>query len=299
MLFLGIYLLVLGWRGVRDSIAFRSTDRINIVLYGVEPVLISLGLTDKVNYLARFDNSMKTYAPGGYGVYGIGGLSKLGSLEDDPDLLRRTFSLMVSADVDYYLYPRQTQVYQTSDFTKGFLPTKTALINALFSGDVVTNARFLDKIFLFLTIGKQRKIDYVSLKTNLVNQSKNGDVFASDDFFKNYQGFFYKKTLREIDSTIQIQYSTSYAAAKNIGRILDGEGVRVSDIDIVETVPSKCLIKFKNEQTSVVHAKTEVAIRKLLAFPCTTQKGSVGNRSGSDSFDMVIVLHPKLESLWK
>lgn len=299
VLFIFMYLIVLLWRGVRESAFFQKTDRINLLAFGVEPVIISLGLSDGVNYIARFDNSLKTYVPGGYGYYGIGSLSKLGTLERDTDLLRRTFSLMISADVDFYLYPKQGKIYHDTDFTVGFSPTKSAIISSLISRDIATNARFLDKLYLFLVLIKQRKIDYVSLKTGFVDKKDKESIFASDEFFKSYQGFFYKKNLRNLDTTIQIKYYDSILSARHIARILDGQGVRVSDIDVTDTESKKCLIRFKNQESKEKHFITEVAIRKVLKTDCISEVGDVGSRVYSDSFDIVVVLDPKTENLWR
>ena len=295
---IALYCGILLWRGVREAAPFRHQDRINILLYGVEPIIISLGLTDHVNYLMRFDNSIKTYAPGGYGIYGIGGLGKLSSLEHDPDLLRRTFSLMTSTDIDYYLLPKDSKVYQDSDFTKGFSPTKSAILSAMFSSKIISNIRFLDKMYLVSVIGRQRKIDYIALKTGFIDNINKTSEFASDEFFKEYQGFFYNKSLRDIDTTIQIQYSSSFLSAKHIGRVLDGEGIRVADIDIAQKPVSKCLIRYKNSNDRLIHLVTEDAVRKLLQLHCVTEYGLVNGRAPSDSFDMVIVLSPQLEELW-
>ncbi|OGK16266.1 hypothetical protein A2690_02670 [Candidatus Roizmanbacteria bacterium RIFCSPHIGHO2_01_FULL_39_12b] len=301
VIFIIFYVLVLFWRGVENALLFQSSERINILLYGVEPTLISMGMADHVNYIIRFDNNIKTYAPGGYGIYGIGGLGKLSSLEKDPDLLRRAFSLMTGAHVDYHLYPKNISVYYETDFTKGFSPTKSALIFALFSSSVKSNARFLDKMFLFTKILGQRKIDYVRLKTSVVENDSKENLFDTDGFFKSYQGFFYKKKLRDDDASVQIQYKENYRAAKNIARVLDGEGIRVSDIDSSQEYEdvSDCVLRYKTSSERIQHSDTDVAIRNVLNQHCISNDGKMFKIEPSDSFDIVVVLSSRIEEMWR
>lgn len=265
---------MIAWRAIRPSLAFTNKDRITILLYGVKPVVISLGIEDSVHYKLSFDNSTRIYVPGGYGVYSIGGLSKLAQLEQDHDLLQRTFSSMISTHVDYYFYPKNVKIYNT-DYTQDFSPTKRAILSAIFSPSVKSNVRFMDKAYLFFMILQKRKIDFIELKTNFYETNNDDVFFSSRAFFKAYQGFFYKKRVRMDDKTIQIVYNANGMGAAHLSRVLEGEGMRVVDIMKSDSVIKKCKVVYDISTQEILYTVRILAGR----FGCQIQ---MDNLDGSD-----------------
>lgn len=101
--FLGI-VLVLVCINIYKSAFFQKVDRVNIVFNDERPSYYSFGISDNVNYYVPFFADLTVTIPGGYGQYRLGALSKLQELEKNPDIIKKTFSLMTSSMVNYYFY---------------------------------------------------------------------------------------------------------------------------------------------------------------------------------------------------
>lgn len=233
-----VYVSVITVRTLLKAGEFQGRDRINIVLYGKTPLVLSLGLTDAVSYIVPFENDYKVRMPGGYGQYPIGSLGKLSALEHNPELLRQTFSSIVSAHVSYVFIPKKTVIYFDTHTNDTFSPSKTALLQAIISPGYSSNADIVDKAFLFANLLTRTKIDFIQLKSTFLKPDSKD--FSEKAFFDYYQGFFYEKSLRDERTELRIEYSTSYQAAKTLSRILEGQGIRVVDITRVSGTPEKC-----------------------------------------------------------
>ncbi|MFS8158688.1 MAG: hypothetical protein ACMG6E_00480 [Candidatus Roizmanbacteria bacterium] len=235
-----LYVSVIALRGLMTSFSSAKRDRVTMVFYGDAPVVLSLGLTDNVSYILTFDNSYKVKAVGGYGEYKIGSLEKLASLTADKDLLRRTFSSVISSYVDYYFTPSASKVYFDTTEKESFTASKSHFMLAVLNPTYMTNANLFERLFMFINLLKRRNLDFIELKTKFVSREKGSTVFDEDDFFHFYQGFFYEKIIRDENEEVKIVYKNSYSAAKNLSRILEGEGMRVVDISKEAEGPGRC-----------------------------------------------------------
>lgn len=251
--FAGYFFFVL-IRSFKNSVVFFKKNRLNVVFYGREPIFVSLGLTDDVHYLAFFSHDLSGLVPGGYGRYKIGSLGKLANLEKKPAIIQKAFSLATSTYIDFYFYPKKAEIYsQSANKELSFL----SQVGALFNPNYRTNANFFDRLYLFLTLLNKRKKDFFELEVK-----KKG--YSEEIFGKKYKGYFYQKSLRNEAKKVQIIYN-NYKTALNLMQIIEGEGIRVSDLSKnYEQKKSRqaCLIKESLKEKSI--SQTAKYLAKIL-----------------------------------
>src|SRR3989344_2722649 len=230
------------------SAFFQKKDRINIVVNQDQIAYYSLGLSDNVNYFISFYPDLNVAVPGGYGIYRLGALAKLSSLERKSDLFKKTYSSLTSSFTDYYFYPgpslNKVEVLFGKNKDDFFLPKTYFIFFAK------SNAHFFDRLYIFFRfLGKTRSQFKI---ISVLPTKKQGDrtVFSSEDFFKTYQGFFYKRTYRMEQLNAQILYTRSFETAQLLGQILEGEGIRVVDLNLSENFTKKCEIMEEKEKFS-------------------------------------------------
>ncbi len=277
--FICLYLLFHFGKSFKNSLFFTQKDRLNVVFYAHQQTFVSFGLTDKVHYLAHFDNNLLVFVPGGYGRYKIGSLGKLANLEKKPTIVKNTFSSVASTFIDFYFYPKKAKVYSESG-SFNLNPLEILKIN------YQTNANFFDRVYLFFLLLNKRKSDFSLLNTDFNVDEKN--KFYEDDFFTKYQGYFYQKFLRDERKNLQIYYK-NYKSAQILNRIIEGEGIRVVDLTTMERKEKNCqVIENSSARTS---SKTAIFLSKV--FSCKIEKGETGVG------DLRMILGEKLEKEWE
>ena len=282
-----IILVVLGYiilKFFQNSLFFTKKDRINIAFYSDKPVFMSLGLSDNIHYNSTLNNDWKILVPGGYGYYKVGAIGKLAQLQKDVDLVSRAFSSAYSNKVDYYFVSSKDDIYidlikNNDDDVIGDLN----FFKNIFFGGYITNANFLDKIYIFFSLAPKRRSDFSRVDLS-VCLDKDG-VVKEDVCMKKYQGYFYQKYLREEDKTIQIYYQ-SYSSATMLSRILEGEGVSVVDYTQVSTNGAKCEVL----ENTPEHSATAKFLSQY--FGCNLKVADV------DIADIRFILGTDLEKKW-
>jgi len=240
-----VALLVIILRALFTSVFFVKEDRINILLYSSEPIYFSFEKGGEVHYLTTFNADSRTAVPGGYGIYRMGALGKLVTLEKNPELLKRTFSRITGSMIDYYFYPKSETIYYGSE-EKVRLPS----FGELFLYE--SNANFFDRLYIYFQFMGKHLTDFEEIH---INKIQTGDTVLLSDvtFARQYLGYFYHKSLRKENKTVQILYADSYISAKNMSRIIDGEGIRVVDIDTLPTgrqsTKLECVVKENTQST--------------------------------------------------
>jgi len=244
--------LVVVLRQFFTSAFFVKEDRVNILLYSAQPIYYSLEKGGDVHYVTTFNADSRAEVPGGYGVYRIGALAKLIILEKNPELLKRAFSRITGSMIDYYFYPKTESIYYGSE-EQVRLPS----FSELFLTE--SNASFFDRVYILFQFMGKHLTDFEEIH---IKKITTGDTILLSDttFASQYLGYFYHKSLRKENKTVQILYSDSYPAAKNISRIIDGEGVRVVDIDVSsnsngESRKSECVVKENTKNSFSTTAK--------------------------------------------
>jgi len=274
-------------RQLFESAFFIKDDRVNTLFYSARPIYFSLEKGGEVHYVTTFNAESRTAVPGGYGVYRMGALGKLIVLEKNPELLKRTFSRITGSMIDYYFYPPSEEIYYGSK--EG--------VNIPSFGDIFflsSNANLFDRIYIYIQFIGKHKADFEEIH---IKKIQTGDSILLSDitFARQFLGFFYHKTLRKENKTVQLLYKESYIAARSMSRVIDGEGIRVVDIDTNPSFAkatagkqnSPCVV-MENTQTSYSRTAEEIA----QFFHCILIKGK-GRVS-----DIVVELG-KIEGEWE
>lgn len=277
----GIYALI---RSIKGSLFFLKKDRINVVFYGQQTVFLSLGLSDGVNYQISFSNDLLLQVPGGYGRYKVGALGRLGQLEKNPRLAAKTFSSAASSFVDFYFLPKKTAIYTTPAAGNISLGEP---IKILFSTQYQSNASFAERVILLTKLVNKRKRDWTELETEKFAPD---GMLAEKAFGDRYKGHFYQKSFRSEAKNIRLVY-VKPSAADVLTRIIEGEGIRVVDLERqTDEVSSreKCII-----EDDFIQGKMSLTSRYLVRIlGCGVRK--VG-REG----DLKLILAPSLEAEWE
>lgn len=262
LLFLGVALF---FGALRSSVFLKNRERVNVVLYGNPATFYSIGRGDGTDYQISFYPDFEASVPGGYGTYRVGGLGKLASLDRNPNLLGRTFSLLTSSFVTLSFYPAEATVYFGD--TKGTLQWPS--FSTLFFGK--SNASLLDRLFIFWLFIKNPPSEFTRLPLDTSNE---GEL---------YKGYWYDKTYRIEKKNVQIIYTKSYPTAERISHMIEGQGIRVADIS-EKNYKGPCVILIKTESESAN------AMRDFLG--CTIKKGETG------PYDILLQLGD-IESDWE
>jgi hypothetical protein len=265
---------------LQTSLFFANKDRLNVVFYGKETNYYSLGIGGAGNYVIPFFADLKLQVPGGYGYYRVGALGKLVSLDKKPEILEKTFSLATYSFVDYYFYPQTDEVFYGSEKQDVALPSAKSILFG------TSNASWIDKIYLAMQFADRKKNDFrkISLQSN---KNKDGDeIFAADQFEKKYTGYLFQKSYRNEMKSVQILYAKEYENADRVGKMLEGNGIRVGDISPSTTNPHSCVI--------VEDISTPSSTAKMLMdfFHCSWKEGK------TDIYDILFELGDK-EKEWE
>jgi len=131
-----------------------------------------------------------------------------------------------------------------------------------------SNARLLDRVYIYLHILQASPSSFRNLDIGLLTKKIQLQTYLSSDAFgKEYKGFFYNKTYRTERLSVQIKYTKNYDTAVAVGKILEGNGIRVVDISVSDTPPKKCNIT----TTTASASRTVEDIRRV--FNCDLTKG--------------------------
>ncbi|MCX6732356.1 MAG: hypothetical protein NTV98_02340, partial [Candidatus Roizmanbacteria bacterium] len=170
--------------------------------------------------------------------------------------------------IDYYFYPKSETIYYGSK-EDIVLPS----LHDIFLNE--SNGNMFDRLYIYLQFFGKHTTEFEEIH---INKIQTGDtVLLSDSTFaRQYLGYFYHKSLRKENKTIQILYSNSYNSAKNLSRIIDGEGIRVVDIDTNQNLQNNIQCKVK-ENTQKGFSLTAEEIAHFFKCILVTGKGRVSD----------------------
>ncbi len=274
-------LLFAGFKIVDGSTYLHRTDRLNMVFYSSKTTFYSFGFGD-VDYYAEFPTNAEVLVPGGYQYYRIGALGKIVSLQKDPRLIQKTFSSALSTYVDLYFFPKNPDIYYTSQQSNFIrLPSWKEIV---FDD---SNANVLDRILVLLYFIRQQGIQYTRISVDYLKSEGNEAIFDRETFFKHYQGYFYKQTYRNEKLHVQILYTKSYGTAELLSDILEGQGIQVVDISQTSNPMQQCAIIYSKDDK-----KNTRTVRDLQRdLHCSVKKGT------TDISDIILMLG-NLEKEW-
>ncbi len=266
---------------IRQSLFFSHKERINVLIYGQTPKVVSIGVADGQHYVVTFPADYVTQTPGCYGNYRIGALGKLSYLEKKPEILQRTFSHMLGSYIDYYYYPKKgiDSVYYGSS-EEGALSLTIANILSYH-----TNASLIDSVYV--TVKVMGLTPRMFKKLELITHEKSGKrEIDTEAMARAYQGYFFENAYRKERASVQILYRYRYETALSLSQVLQGEGIRVVDMSITEPDLSTCMLRTKKSTQS----KTVMDLSQMLG--CSVESGN------TDIYDIILILGDK-ERTWE
>ncbi|PIY70405.1 hypothetical protein COY89_01175 [Candidatus Roizmanbacteria bacterium CG_4_10_14_0_8_um_filter_36_36] len=277
-----IILIYFFFINLRDSLFVKKKDRLNILFYNQKTAFYSFGFADGVNYFIPFPADIKVLIPGGFGYYRLGALGKLVELEKKPLLYQKSFSAITSSFLDFYFYPPNNEIFFGKETpSQIFLPTvKQIWISK-------SNANLFDKTYIFFLFLMQQKNQFIQLTNLALKENTNEEILDEKLFFDRLIGFFYKKTYRNEEDTVQIIYTKKENNASLLANIIEGEGIRVVDLSYQPaTTINKCQIIISEVDLS----QTARALNRF--FDCPITKGKTG------AYDIIFKLGKKEED-WR
>lgn len=284
LVFVIFYLFFRIIKEFRNSLFFNYRDRVNLIFYQQLTTFVSIGRKDNIHYLVYFNPETKIFVPGGYGYYKIGALGKLSLLEKKPQIIQKAFSNNLSVFIDYFFLPKERKIYTAQNDLEKKIFTPKISYRHLFGFGFQSNTNFFDRIWLLGFFLMKRGVDFKVLKTNIFIDN---NLFQDEEFFYQYQGYFYRQTLRLEKKTVQVFYN-NFKTAKKIGRIIEGEGIRIVDFTKNPGLKKRpCLIVENKEKPSTT---TFFLLKKL---NCQWQKGQV------NLAEIKLVLSDELDGEWE
>lgn len=258
---------------LRHSLFFSHKERVNILVYGQTPRIISVGITDGQHYIIDYPADDVTQTPGCYGNYRVGALGKLSYLEKKPEILQRTFSYTLGAYIDYYYYPKNgSDTVYYGETQEG--ASSLAISNIL---SYRSNANFIDSAYVSLKL--MGLTPRMFKKLEVITQEKNSKkLIDAEAMSRKYQGYFFENAYRKERASVQILYRYRYETALSLSQVLQGEGIRVVDMSITEPDLSTCMIRTKKQES----LKTVADLSEMLG--CKVETGN------TDIYDIIFIL---------
>ncbi len=265
-----------------ESLFMSKNDRINLVIYGQQTAFYSLDRIDTRHYVMHFYPDLKMQVPGGYGSYRTGSLGKLAKLDDNPEILTKTFSIATTSFVNFYFYPSNEDVYYGKTIQKK--PIVPSIRSILF---MPGNAGLLDRVFLSFWLFNKNEDEFKLLAYQSETNNVHNDLFFEDEsFIKNSIGLLFQKQYREEQKKIQLQYTSNFQVAEKISSLLEGNGIRVNDITLDMKRSKSCNIIEDTDEYS--HTARDLSA----FFGCALGQGK------TDVYDIIFVLG-SVEKEWE
>jgi hypothetical protein len=282
-IFIGLF-IYLGIKDIKKSIFMKGKERVNVVFYNEKTFFYSFS-KESSNYIIEFEPEKKSLIPGGYGYYRLGGLGKIVSLDRKPELFKKSFSILTSSMVDLYFYPCQAKIFYHSEKNNNYPQMLSPFLSC-------SNASIIDRLITWsYLLQNKNKVFYLDFKAN-----KEGQL-DDEDFFKKNLGIFYKTIYRKQKKDVQILYTKSYKTALKISQIIEGEGIKVSDIDMLDNF----LLRNPNNNFKNLNYEKNCWIIENQKEPSLVAKNLISffgcqfNYLNTNFIDTIFILGPKEE----
>lgn len=242
----GLLIIYFLFASLRNSLLFNKKDRLNIVVYGEETAFYSYGFKDGVNYFISYPADIKILVPGGFGYYRLGALGKLVDLENEPSIFKKAFSSTTGSFVDFYFYPKKSEIFFGQEKKVVFFPKPT---DFLFNR---TNASIIDRFYVFTLFLTKQKNNFKQITNLPIKQENNDTYFDEKKFYDDQLGFFYQESMRGEKANVQIIYSNNIENANLLSKIIEGQGIRVVDISYKSDLKTCYVIEDSDQSLKTV-----------------------------------------------
>jgi len=253
-----------------------------VVVYGGNTYFYSLDVKSKQHYYIPFASDLQVDVPGGYGTYRIGSLGKLGALDGNERLIQKTFSATTSSFVHYAFFPSSPDVIYNEELVEEI--EKPRFMNLL---TYESNATILDRLYLAIHLRAPQKDEFTRIAYRQIEDTVLGSKsFQSDTFVKRSIGLLFQPTYRDEQKSTQILFTQSRLTAERVSQVLEGNGIRVSDISLDMEKSSNCAVIYSDDTPP----QTAIDIGHFFACPLMAGK--------TDIYDILLVLGER-EGEWE
>jgi len=131
---------------------------------------------------------------------------------------------------------------------------------------------FFDKIYIWFCFFGKKSTDFteIDIKTKVVNEDK---VFLDDIFSKTFIGYFYQRKFRDEQKSIQLLYQKKYQTALYLSKLIEGNGIRVSDIS-QKNMGEQCIVI---ESVNGRFSETASSLSKFFNCPLKKSKTEISD----------------------
>lgn len=248
-----IVIFVLAWRSYQTSLFVLDRNRILVGIWlGEEAYVLSLPKESGQNHVLWYPPSQEVTIPGGLKNYKLGALAKVAQLESDPRLYTKAMSQLAGIPLEKTLYKNTQEIYYGEPEAYGSISEIAAKVRSSLWN--LQGGSVWDKLFLYQKAGALRSSNtelYVKLKPDKAN--------------------LYDRLFRNEKRLVQMTYPGSPETAFFLSRLLEGIGIRVSDIGpYTGPVIKQCVI------TEKVGTQSKTAAYITEYFGCMYKTGDTG-----------------------
>jgi hypothetical protein len=196
-----------------ESLFVRKNSRAYVGIWlGKDTYVLSISQNIGQSHLLYFPPEQEVIIPGGLKGYKVGALGKVAHITGDAKLYKKALSQLSGLPIDEYLYLDTSEVfYEGSNMEdKNIGSISSEISGALWR---LRGTSLLNKIFLYQKLGNMRGSNtefYVKLKPDPVGM--------------------YDREFRSEKRLVQMVHSNTLDTAVFLAKLLEGVGIRVSDI---------------------------------------------------------------------
>ncbi|MEI7652818.1 MAG: hypothetical protein WCJ70_00880 [bacterium] len=195
------------------SLFVRKNSRAYVGIWlGKDTYVLSISQNIGQSHMLYFPPEQEVIIPGGLKGYKVGALGKVAHIAEDTKLYKKALSQISGLPIDEYLYLDTSEVFyagsEVEDRTIGSITGEVR--GALWS---LRGTSLLNKIFLYQKLGNMRGSNtelYIKLKPDPVGM--------------------YDREFRSEKKLVQMIHSNTLDTAAFLAKLLEGVGIRVSDI---------------------------------------------------------------------
>lgn len=254
------------------SLYVRKNSRVYVgVWLGKDAYVVSISQNIGQSHLLYYPPEQEVVIPGGLKTYKIGALGKVAQLTGDNKLFKKALSQISSLPIDESLYLDKNEVYyegsKVEERSIGSIASE--MRSSLWS---LKGTTLLNKVFLYQKLGSMRGSNtelYVKLKPDPVGM--------------------YDREFRREKRLVQMIHSNTLDTAVFLSKLLEGVGIRVSDIG------SQPLSGDGGECQVIERDSEQSATSRYIAeyFGCTYRQGDTG------LYEVQFILSKRLVDEWR
>lgn len=231
---------------IRQSLLFSSRNRISIAVLAPHAFVLSFDKKTAITNVIYFNTSAQVTVPGGYGWYSLNSLPLLGAIEHKEfSITRHTFEELVGAPIDAVIIPTKIDIVDESSdpFIEWFFETRRSFLTPLSRQFKLSTHNIIDWYFFRSILSTRKdKLVFVDGSIGLVPTKKDEKRYSAEKLDLTVKGFLYWSYPSAHGAVNIFVPQKLYSAGTRIGRIVEGAGMKVLDVQSVERAPNACVL---------------------------------------------------------